>query len=52
MSQSASPREASTSARLVDGTIRARAIYSMSENRKVYRAIALRDEWIVIWLGS
>ena len=47
MSQAASPREASITPRLVDLIIRAGAIYSMAANRKVYRAIALRDEWIV-----
>jgi predicted amidohydrolase YtcJ len=34
-------------ARLADLLIRAGAIYSMTENRTVYRAIAIRDEWIV-----
>jgi predicted amidohydrolase YtcJ len=33
--------------RLADQVIRAGAIYSMAEDRAVYRAIALRDEWIV-----
>jgi predicted amidohydrolase YtcJ len=47
MSQIVSPREASKIARLADRIIRAGAIYSMAANRKVYRAIALRDEWIV-----
>ena len=47
MSQSASPREASMTARLVNRVIRAKAIYSMAQGRQVYRAIALRDEWIV-----
>src|SRR5262249_15758103 len=32
---------------LADLVIRAGAIYSMAEDRKVYKAIALRDEWIV-----
>jgi predicted amidohydrolase YtcJ len=32
---------------LADQIIRAGAIYSMAEDRKVYRDIAMRDEWIV-----
>ena len=32
---------------LADRVIRARTIYSMAQDRAVYRAIALRDEWIV-----
>ena len=47
MSQRVSPREAGTTVRLADRVIRAGAIYSMAEDRKVYRSIALRDEWIV-----
>jgi predicted amidohydrolase YtcJ len=47
MSQTVSLHEASTTARLADSVIRAGAIYSMSADRKVHRAIALRDEWIV-----
>jgi len=47
MSQTVSPREANATVRLADSVIRAGAIYSMAEDRKVYRAIALRDEWIV-----
>ncbi len=47
MSQTVSPRAASTTVRLADSVIRAGAIYSMAEDRKVYRAIAIRDEWIV-----
>lgn len=48
MSQTVSPREISpATARLADCVIRAGAIYSMAEGRKVYRAVALRDEWIV-----
>ncbi len=39
MSQITSPREASVT--------RAGAIYSMSVDRSIYRAIAVRDEWIV-----
>lgn len=33
--------------RLADRLIRAQAIHSMDENRAIYRAMALRDEWIV-----
>jgi predicted amidohydrolase YtcJ len=33
--------------RLADLVIRAGAIYSMAEDHAVYRAIALRDEWII-----
>src|SRR6202049_5327950 len=33
--------------RLADLVIRAGAIYSMAQHRAVYRAIAIRDEWIV-----
>src|SRR5690349_12547721 len=47
MSQTVSPRETSASVRLADCVIRAGAIYSMAKDRKVYRSIALRDEWIV-----
>lgn len=47
MSQSITPREVGTTVRLADQVIRAGSIYSMAANRKVYRAIALRDEWIV-----
>lgn len=47
MSQTVSPHEASPSVRLADSVIRAGAIYSMADDRKVYRAIAIRDEWIV-----
>jgi predicted amidohydrolase YtcJ len=47
MNQTVSPREASTIARLADCVIRAGAMYSMAADRKIYRAIALRDEWIV-----
>lgn len=32
---------------LADLVIRAGAIYSMAEDRKLFRAIAIRDEWIV-----
>src|SRR6516225_562848 len=47
MSQSITPRETGSVARLADTVIRAGAMYSMAADRKVYRAIALRDEWIV-----
>src|SRR5215831_10633111 len=47
MSQTVSPRETSATVRLADALIRAGAIYSMAEDRNVYRSIALRDEWIV-----
>jgi predicted amidohydrolase YtcJ len=47
MSQSVTPREASATVRLADVIIRARAIYSMAADRAVYRAVAIRDEWIV-----
>ena len=33
--------------RLADLLIRAAAIYSMAQDRSVYQAIAIRDEWIV-----
>lgn len=36
-----------TTPRLADVVIRAGAIYSMTPDRMVYRAIALRDEWVV-----
>jgi predicted amidohydrolase YtcJ len=47
MSQTVSPRETGATVRLADSVIRAGAIYSMADDRKVYRAIAIRDEWIV-----
>src|SRR5215469_9700241 len=47
MSQSVTPRETSAATHLADRVIRAGAIYSMADDRKVYRAIAIRDEWIV-----
>src|SRR5215469_3790903 len=40
-------REVSATVHLADSIIRAGAIYSMADDRKVYRAIAIRDEWIV-----
>ena len=47
MSQTLSQRFASETPRLADQVIRAGAIYSMAEDRKVYRSIAIRDEWVV-----
>ncbi len=47
MSQSVTPRKSSATVRLADVIIRAGAMYSMAAVRKVYRAIAIRDEWIV-----
>jgi predicted amidohydrolase YtcJ len=47
MSQTAFSDESAIPLRLTDLVIRARAIYSMASDRKVYRAIAIRDEWIV-----
>src|SRR5215467_12140879 len=47
MSQTLSPRDASATVRLADSVIRTGAMYSMAADRSVYRAIALRDEWIV-----
>ena len=47
MSQTVSHQVAGTTVRLADCVIRAGSIYSMAAERSVYRAIALRDEWIV-----
>jgi predicted amidohydrolase YtcJ len=48
MSQTISPRQVGTrNVHLADQVIRAGAIYAMTEDRKVYRAIAIRDEWVV-----
>ena len=47
MSQAVSPRDASATVRLADSVIRAGAMYSMAADRSIYRAIALRDEWII-----
>jgi predicted amidohydrolase YtcJ len=47
MSQDLSQNFSSYTPRLADQVIRAGAIYSMAEDRKVYHAIAIRDEWIV-----
>jgi predicted amidohydrolase YtcJ len=37
---------------LADLLIRAGAIYSIAQDRKVYQAIAIRDEWIVFTMVS
>ncbi len=42
-----SVRDMGITSRLADYVIKAGAIYSMAENRAVYGAIALHDEWIV-----
>jgi predicted amidohydrolase YtcJ len=47
MGQAVSSRDPSTTVHLADCVIRAGAVYSMAANRSVYRAVALRDEWIV-----
>src|SRR5215831_3094714 len=47
MTQPTSAPDAGAAVRLADSVIRAQAIYSMAANRSVYRAIAVRDEWIV-----
>src|SRR6516225_8114410 len=47
MSQATSPGAASGGVRRADSVIRAGTIYSMAADRSRYRAIALRDEWIV-----
>jgi predicted amidohydrolase YtcJ len=47
MSQTSSTHYASTLVQPAEQVIRAGAIYSMAEDHKVYRAIAIRDEWIV-----
>lgn len=48
MSQTVSPYEIRpATAHLADRVIRAGAIYSMAADRQVYRAIAIRGEWIV-----
>jgi predicted amidohydrolase YtcJ len=47
MSQIVSQPDVGTTVRLADRVIRAGAIYSMAEDRKVYRAIALRDKWTI-----
>jgi predicted amidohydrolase YtcJ len=48
MSQALFPRQNNeVPLRLADVVIRAGAIYSMKQDRQVYRAIAIRDEWVV-----
>lgn len=47
MSQSASPRDASATVHPADSVIRTGTMYSMAADRSIYRAIALRDEWII-----
>src|SRR2546428_13042110 len=47
MNQHLSPPGSPHAPRLADLLIRAAAIYSMAQNRAVYQAIAIRDEWIV-----
>jgi len=47
MNQNLFPSASHHSPRLADLLIRAAAIYSMAQDRTVYQAIAIRDEWIV-----
>lgn len=47
MNQHLSPPASAHAPRLADMLIRAGAIYSMAQDRDVYQAIAIRDEWIV-----
>ena len=47
MSQKIFSPESHHPLRLADLLIRAGAIYSMAQERNVYRALAIRDEWIV-----
>jgi len=47
MSQTTFSHTTSAGVCLADQVIRAGAIYSMAADRSIYRAIALRDEWIV-----
>src|SRR5436305_13849080 len=47
MNQRLSPPASPHAPRLADLLIRAAAIYSMAQDRTVYQAIAIRDEWIV-----
>ena len=48
MNQTITHTSASTSnVRLADSVIRAGTIYTMTADRGVYRAIAIRDGWIV-----
>ena len=41
------PSASSQAPRLADLLVRADAIYSMAQDRAVYQALAIRDEWIV-----
>src|SRR5260221_852240 len=47
MNQNLFPPASAHPPRLADLLIRAAAIYSMAQDRTVYQAIAIRDEWIV-----
>jgi predicted amidohydrolase YtcJ len=47
MRQNSSSGESISFPRLADLVIRARAIYSMAEDCTIFRAIAIREEWIV-----
>lgn len=47
MNKNSSPGERRSFPRLADLVIRGRAIYSMAADRAIYRALAIRDEWIV-----
>ena len=47
MNQHLFPAASPHAPRLADVLIRAAAIYSMAQDRAVYQAIAIRDEWIV-----
>src|SRR5258708_2625041 len=47
MGQNSSSAESIAFPRLADLVIRARAIYSMAADRTIFRAIAIREEWIV-----
>src|SRR5437660_893046 len=47
MNQNLFPLASDHPLRLADLLIRAAAIYSMAQDRAVYQAIAIRDEWIV-----
>lgn len=47
MSQTLSPTATQHKLRLADFVIRAGAIHSMNPRRAIYRAVAVRDEWIV-----
>ena len=47
MSQTAAQTSAAAKLHVADVIIRAGAIYSMAADRRIFRAIAIRDEWIV-----